>query len=348
MVHPEDRIARLLPLLRANGRCPTSFLGLGPDMEAKFTREGTGFVAYRRGRRADVILGDPVCPTREAATLLRSFADRSRPRTVAAVAVTEMGAASYREAGYQGLVAGAEAVVNLGSFSLTNPRQNNVRRSARHAEQAGVAVEEIDTNLLTTNGFAEEFQRITSEWLRTRRTGLFSFIVGSPFMTGWDLCWHFVARSSRGIEGFAIIYPIFPTRAAYLDITRRRPDAPNGTMDLLLSTAFRQLRQEEVSKVYLGMIPCAPTEGDDRGARGLLMRLAFSRMDALYPMQTEYFFKRKFATQWEPRYAFFSPRLSLSGLHAIYRSLWPGGTSEILRHKFSERAARKSRRRRAR
>lgn len=317
-------------------------------MEAEFTPHGTGFVAYRRGRRADVILGDPVCPTPEAATLLRSFAERSRPRTVAAVAVTEVGAPSYLEAGYEGFVAGAEAVVNLESFSLTNPRQKNVRRSARHAEKAGVAIEEIDADLLATNGFAEEFQRITSEWLRTRRTGLFSFIVGLPFMQGWDLCWHFVARSGRGIEAFVIIYPIFPTRAAYLDITRRRPDAPNGTMDLLLSTAFYRLRREGVSRVYLGMIPCASTEDDDRGALGLLMRLAFSGMDALYPMQTEYFFKRKFATRWEPRYAYFSPRLSLSGLHAIYRSLWPGGTSEILRHKISDRVARRSRLRRAR
>ena len=51
-------------------------------------------------------------------------------------------------------------------------------------------------------------------------------------------------------------------------------------------------------------------------------------------MRTEFFFKDKFATSWEPRFACFYPRRTLRGLLAVYKALWPDGVAGILRHKL--------------
>ena len=325
------REEHVLPLLREHGRSPTSFLSLSP--EKSIFRTPRGCLAYRATRFGDVILGEPIAGPSDARPLLREFVARARRRTVA-VAVTPAGASVYEDAGFQMTECGSEAVTELTGFSLDDPRHRNARRSARHASRAGVFVQAIPPGSRDALRLAPDFAGITEDWLRSRKTGHLGFIVGDPFLPGFQECWYFLARTAVRIEGFAIFYPVYPERAVYMDITRRRTDAPNGTMDLLLTQAFRTLAMSGVRRAYLGIVPCVLSAEVPATIETALMRVAFQRLNGLYPMRTEHFFKDKLATGWEPRFAAFHPRRSLRGMLAVYQALWPDGAAGILRHKL--------------
>lgn len=331
------REEELLPLLRAHGRSPTSFLCLHP--QTSIYRSSRGCLAYRSTRFADVVLGEPITDPSRAGALLRDFARdaRSRDQSVVAFPVTSEGLRAYRVAGFQPMECGSEAVTDLGRFRPDGPRRANVRRSARHASRAGVFVETIPPGSTDVIRLARDFHDITEDWLRSRKTGPLSFIVGEPVLPGFRECRYFLARTSGRVEAFAIFYPVYPERAVYMDITRRRRDSPNGTMDLLLSEAFRTLASESVRRAYLGMVPCVLSPEAPRTLESAIMRIAFRRLNGMYPMRTEFFFKDKFATSWERRFVCFHPRKSLRSMLAVYAALWPHGIPSILRHKLRAR-----------
>jgi phosphatidylglycerol lysyltransferase len=325
------REEEVLPLLREHGRSPTSFLSL--HLEKSIFQTARGCLAYRATRFGDVILGEPIARPTDARPLLREFVARSRRQTVA-VAVTPTGASVYEDVGFQTTECGSEAVTELVGFSLDDPRHRNARRGARHASRAGLFVEAIPPGSRDALRLAPDFAGITEDWLRSRKTGHLGFIVGDPFLPGFQECWYFLARTAERIEGFAMFYPVYPERAVYMDITRRRTDSPNGTMDLLLTQAFRTLAGSGVRRAYLGMVPCVLSREVPPTIETALMQVAFQRLNGLYPMRSEHFFKDKLATRWDPRFAAFHPHRSLRGMLAVYEALWPDGAAGILRHKL--------------
>ncbi|MFQ5910208.1 MAG: phosphatidylglycerol lysyltransferase domain-containing protein [Thermoplasmata archaeon] len=332
----EGRKERLLPLLRAHGRCPTSFLCLNPDLSIYRPAGAEGFLAYGSTSQANVILGEPISPPSEASDLLSTFVRFSADegRDVVSMPVTEDGRHHYEEAEFEGLAFGSEAVVDLASLSLEGPRYRNLRHGVSHATRAGVTVGKLAAESLDRRTLAKEFQLISKDWLKSRKTGSLSFIVGKPFMPGYEACQHFVARTKRGLEAFAVFYPVYPSREVYLDLTRRRLDSPRGTMDLLLWKAFRHLSREGFRRVYMGMVPRSFLE-HPQDLRDRAMRAAFRYFDVLYPMTTERFFKSKFGPTWEPRFSLFHPRVNLRSILALFRLIWPGGIQSIVRHKLA-------------
>ncbi|MFQ5911328.1 MAG: phosphatidylglycerol lysyltransferase domain-containing protein [Thermoplasmata archaeon] len=336
----EGRIERLLPLLRAHGRCPTSFLCLNPDLTIYQAGGTEGFLAYGSTSQSNAILGEPVCPPSETSDLLRSFVGFSADEgsDVVSMPVTQEARPHYEESGFESLWVGSEAVVDLSSLSLEGPRYRNLRHGVGHAKRAGVTVDLLAGESLDRRTLAKEFQRISRDWLKSRKTGSLSFIVGKPFMPGYEACRHFVAKTERGLETFAVFYPIFPSHGAYLDLTRRRLDSPRGAMDLLLWKAFRRLSEEGFRRVYMGMVPRAPSE-HSFDQRDKAMKAALRYLDAIYPMTTERFFKSKFGPTWEPRFILFHPKVNLRGILALFRLIWPGGVPSIVRHKLARLGA---------
>ena len=327
----------LLSCLRQNGRCPTSFLALSRALSIDYSVVDRGFLSYAQTKHARVILGDPVSSPQSMQNVARAFATRSQTLgvPVAAVAVTEFAAPAFARAGYRGFVCGSEAVVDLATFDLSGPQRRGLRRSIRHATKAGVATQEVPSQSLNMDGWSREFDAITRDWLRTRRTDLLSFIVGEPFMPGWEECRYFIARTASRVEAFVTLYPVYRLSSFYVDIMRRRADSPGGTMDLLLSTVFSKLSREGVRCAYLGMVPGAIGPEVPPQRMTPILRWIFIHLDTLYPMRSEFFYKDKFASRWEPRYAFFYPRMGLRNMTAIAQVLWPNGLAGILRHKLT-------------
>jgi lysylphosphatidylglycerol synthetase-like protein (DUF2156 family) len=139
------------------------------------------------------------------------------------------------------------------------------------------------------------------------------------------------------LVAFAIYNPIYTASSYYLDANRRHPEAPNGTMELLMHNSFKTLKSEGAQRVYLGLCPLAHLK-DNVKENGLLRTLAllasYHLLRTVYPTKSEYFFKRKFWTRVEKRYLYYAPRLSIRMVYALFRAFCTQGLRGLLLHKL--------------
>jgi phosphatidylglycerol lysyltransferase len=136
---------------------------------------------------------------------------------------------------------------------------------------------------------------------------------------------YYIARAENGtgrIEGFVVCEPIYGRSGYYLDVTRRRPDAVRGTMELLTTEILRLLREEKFEMASMGLAPLALLDDPDlldHPVLTRLMRFVYERVNLNYDFKLLYRYKAKYHPHtWEPRYFCFNQRrLSLSMLYAV-------------------------------
>jgi lysylphosphatidylglycerol synthetase-like protein (DUF2156 family) len=121
---------------------------------------------------------------------------------------------------------------------------------------------------------------------------------------------YFVARTAeRRVVGFATLSPVYARRGWLFEHLVRAPDAPNGTVELLVDAAMCELSQRGVSWATLGLAPLA---GDVPFPLKLVRRWA----QPLYNFDGLRSFKAKLGpVSWDPVYlAYPDPGASLSAL----------------------------------
>lgn len=111
----------------------------------------------------------------------------------------------------------------------------------------------------------------------------------------------FMARAHSGeTVGFITYVPVFGRHRGYLhDLTRKRPDAPTGTMELINSVALDRLRREGVEYLHFGFTPFIVDGPEPASASRLMSRAVefLARHGSLvYPAQTQVSYKLK----WGP------------------------------------------------
>ncbi|MCG2827519.1 MAG: DUF2156 domain-containing protein, partial [Thermoplasmatales archaeon] len=150
---------------------------------------------------------------------------------------------------------------------------------------------------------------------------------------------YFIAFNDENVKAFAVYNPIYARKSYYLDLNRRRRNAPNGTMELLFSESFKKLKQEGTNRIYLGLSPFSNMQAMGKNNKLLtkLMGFLFNHFDFFYPAKSEYFFKQKFSTGWEKRYLCYYPKLSLRMIYAIFLTFCPGGLKKIVFYKLKRR-----------
>ena len=90
---------------------------------------------------------------------------------------------------------------------------------------------------------------------------------------------------------------------------RRRPDSPNGVMDLLLVALAERFRREGLTGMTLGLAPLMNIEGTGVGARTL--RSMSERDSKSFNFSGLRTYKEKWRPQWEPRFLMYPSELSL-------------------------------------
>lgn len=121
----------------------------------------------------------------------------------------------------------------------------------------------------------------------------------------------FLAVNEDGkLLAFLICSPIFARNGWYLEDLVRDKCAPNGTSELLMTTALEQLSSEGFDIATLAIAPLAGLPDDDKNHPWLnhLLRLSYTHLSFIYHFQTLEFFKSKFKpTCWEQNYLYFYP-----------------------------------------
>lgn len=293
-------------LLRRFGAHTASWV-LREGPKCYLTRPGVdGFIAWETRAGCPVIAGDPVCDPQDAATLIAAVRRRSIPRPMFAYAASPAMRPAFRHAGFGAVPIGAEPVFDPRHFTLAGGARATVRAAVNHATKAGLSVVEHDPQSAGADAINRELEEISAQWLATRGHDELGFLLGQPQLNAPVGKRYFIARGTR-VEGFLVCEPVWARRGWYLDVTRRRPDAPRGTMELLTSETLRMLGREGVPFASLGLAPLARLDAPDAPPAdsprlATLLHDAFGRLATPYDFRDLARYKTKFAPDaWEFR-----------------------------------------------
>jgi phosphatidylglycerol lysyltransferase len=248
-------------------------------------------------------------------------------RPVGAYQVSPAMLSAFRDEGFADVQIGKEAIFDLTRFTLAGGKMELVRAATNKARREGVVVSEHDPFAADAGAINNELHEISEAWLSCKGNHELGFVLGSLCLDQPSAKRYFIARSENGtgrVEGFIVCEPIYGRSGYYLDVTRRRPDAIRGTMELLSAEILRLVGDEGYQMASMGLAPLALLDDPDLLDHPVLaraMRFVYERMNLNYDFKRLYRYKAKYHPHaWEPRYFCFNQRrLSLNLLYALVR-----------------------------
>jgi phosphatidylglycerol lysyltransferase len=219
---------------------------------------------------------------------------RSRRLEPVFVPASEYG---FEETGLRLFPIGQTAQLQLPTFSLDGGSLRSVRQSVRRAGREGL---EFAFWTSPDPEAVRALRGVSDSWLSSRRlserwfgTGRFEPSILSASRVG-------VVTSRFGrVEAFVTLVDDYVPGESGVDLMRRRPNAPAGAMELLLSEVAGHLAGEGMKTLDLGL---SPLYGLGQGWPERCLGWIYRNGSGFYDFEGLYRFKNKFRPRWEPRY----------------------------------------------
>lgn len=285
---------RVLDLLRRHGWNATSFQVLEPDLSYAFDGDDA-CVAYVDTGGAWVAAGAPIAAVDRMEDVARRFVDRARNNgRRASFFATEQRFATIT--GMPALRVGEQPIWDPSTWDETLRAGSSLRAQLRRARAKGVSVRRVPSSEIGDPGSAawRGVEALVGRWLGTRPIAPMGFLVDVEITRFPEERRYFLAEHGDRVVGILVAVPVY-ARGGWLfeDVLRER-DAPNGTTELLIDAAMRQVGTEGSTWVTLGLAPLA---GDVNPA----LRLARAVSNTLYDFRGVYGFKARLRpNRWEP------------------------------------------------
>lgn len=327
---PRPDIDDVAAILARRAENPSAFLAVN-DGTQHFTVAGVdGVVAYRfAGRSTIVQLGGVFADPADQALLLGAFLDFAHMagRRVVAVQLMRADAELYAAHGFTVNQFGADYARALAGFSLKGKKHMQLRNKISRARRAGVTVAEVATPVPAELSAA--LDDIDAVWLRSkgRHVKELELMVGERGGTAQPHRRLFVARDEGGaVLGYVSFSPVYGTRSGWLhDLSRRRPDAPPGVLELVVSAAVETFQAEGAGYLHFGFTPFTNLSPDREvagasGVTGAILRFLAAHGAAIYPAADQLAYKEKWGLDLvEPEYLGFQGGITLRGVWNLLR-----------------------------
>ena len=319
-------------LIRDFTRCadnPSAVLALNDGVE-HFRSDGIeGFIAYRRAGRYLVQICGPIAPVGDHDDLVGAFlafaaAERSR---VMAVQLQRHETGVYERHGFRVDQIGASYAIDLRRFSLRGKRFVSLRNKISRARRADISTEIIADDELTTE-LVEEIHGVDSAWLQGKgaHTHELAVLIGELGGRAAGTRRVVIARLDGRLIGYLTFSPVAGARPGRLhDLSRKVPDAPPGTMELMVSAAVDQFRVDGDQWLHFGFTPFTGIADANRSPTSHLVVRAIVRLladhgEKLYPAKTQLAYKEKWAPHEAlPDYIAFHGRPRLTAIWQLIR-----------------------------
>jgi phosphatidylglycerol lysyltransferase len=299
----QQDMERASAIVRANDRVEANLATLG-DKRFMFSNDGEGFVMYGVQGTSWIAMGDPVTPSpRVAADLVWQFkelVDEHRGVPVFYQVTTPM-LPVYLDAGFSLVKLGEEAWVDLEKFTLEGGEGRKLRQTKAKAERSGATLEFVAA--AKVDRLIPQLERVSSAWIEERGQREKGFSLGfwsEPYLNKCDLA---ILRHESRIVAFANIWTTGQKEEFSIDLMRHLPDAPQGTMDLLLIGLIEHAKAQGYRWFNLGM---APLSGLSQHRLASIWSRAgmffFRHADRLYNFEGLRAFKNKFKPEWRAKY----------------------------------------------
>lgn len=261
---------RARALVFAYGWNAVAYQILNPGIRHWFAAAGDAVVGYAVSAGTRVVAGAPVCPAGRLAAVADEFGADARR---AGQRVVYFGAGARFETRYAGRDAG-RAVVRLGAQPWWDPKgwEGRVRAVAslrgqlNRARNKGVRVVEWAPAVAHEH---PALRRVLAAWLAGRGLPSLHFLVEPETLALLADRRIFVAErpgrlvgSTAPVVAFLVATPI-PARGGWLlEQWPRAPEAPNGTVELLVDAAMRGLAAAGARAVTMGLAPLSARAAD--------------------------------------------------------------------------------------
>jgi phosphatidylglycerol lysyltransferase len=285
--HDADKLADLRHRCLAAAHGQT---GIAPFLTAPGARivdlaSGRSAASYMQHRRWAVTAGDVIASPQDADRALSEYLDVLADRGLRPVMVAAAQHERLTRRGFCLTPLADEAVLNLPDFSLAGSRRANIRHSVATAGRGGLTVTAY------TPALVEQIAAVSRAWLGTKRGGELGFTlsrhaeVQQQLASGLTDVWVVLDRHGV-VQAWASWRHYRASTARVLDIMRRRPDAPNPALDVLIARSLEHYRDNGVLEASLASVP------RDHGRAAAV----------IYPTQSLRAYKQKFDPQWQPRW----------------------------------------------
>jgi lysylphosphatidylglycerol synthetase-like protein (DUF2156 family) len=324
---PRPELGTVAGILARHAENPSAFLALN-DETCHFTLDGVdGVVAYRlAGRRTIVQLGGVFADPADQALLLAAFLDFAhvQRRKVVAVQLMRQDAELYATYGFTVNQFGADYARELSGFSLRGKRHMQLRNKVSRARRSGVTVVEADIDRL-----GPQLDEIDRVWLRSkgRHVKELKLMVGQRGGPAQPSRRLFAALDEAGaVLAYVSFSPVYGTQSGWLhDLSRRRPDAPPGVLELIVVTAIEMFQAEQASHLHFGFTPFTnlSPENEVAGASRVTARILqflAKHGSAIYPAANQLAYKEKWGLDLvQPEYIAFQGGISLRRVWSLLR-----------------------------
>ena len=324
---PQPELGTVAGILARRAENPSAFLALN-DETCHFTVDGVdAVVAYRlAGRRTIVQLGGVFADPADQGMLLAAFLEFARVhrRKVVAVQLMRQDAELYATRGFTVNQFGADYARELAGFSLRGKKHMQLRNKVSRARRAGLSVAEADIDRL-----GPQLDEIDRLWLRSKGRHVKELKVmvgqrGGPAQPSRRL---FAALDGAGVVlAYVSFSPVYGTQSGWLhDLSRRRPDAPPGVLELIVVTAIETFAAERASHLHFGFTPFTSLspEHEVAGASRVtarILQLLAKHGSAIYPAASQLAYKEKWGLDLvQPEYIAFQGGISLRRVWSLLR-----------------------------
>ncbi|RWA17597.1 lysyl-tRNA synthetase [Mycolicibacterium elephantis DSM 44368] len=302
----ESAIRGLLELFGKNDSL--GYFATRRDKAVVFAPDGRAAITYRVEVGVCLASGDPIGDPKAWPAAIAAWRQLCETYGWApgVMGASSAGAEAFRQAGLNALQLGDEAVLHPDDFRLSGPDMRAVRQAVTRARRAGVGVRIRRHRDIDADEMARVIERADA-WRDTDDERGFSMALGRLGDPADGDC--LLVEAVQHDDHVVAMLSLVPwgTNGVSLDLMRRSPQLPNGTVELMVSELCMQAETFGITRISLNfaMFRSAFEQGAQLGA-GPVARLwrwllvFFSRW---WQLETLYRSNMKYRPQWLPRYA---------------------------------------------
>ncbi|MBV9830179.1 MAG: bifunctional lysylphosphatidylglycerol synthetase/lysine--tRNA ligase LysX, partial [Marmoricola sp.] len=312
-----DRELRIRALLDEYGDADSlGYFATRRDKASIFSRDEKAVVTYRVLNGVSLASGDPIGRPESWRDAVGRWMDEAREFgwVPAVLAASEAGARVYAELGLRVLPIGDEAILDPDTFDLRRTAMTPVRRAAQRAARAGITCQ-VRRQPALDDAELQEVWDLAERWRGDEPERGFSMALNRSQDPADARVLVVTARDTEGrLVGMLSFVP-WGRRKISLDVMRRNPEAPNGVIELMVSTVMAQAATLGVRTVSLNFCMFRSVYADaERVGSGALTRLNYSvlgTLDRFWQLERLYVSNQKFGPEWFPRFGCLEDLISL-------------------------------------
>jgi lysyl-tRNA synthetase class 2 len=278
------------------------------DKSVVFAPSGRAAITYRVEVGVCLASGDPLGDPRAWPAAIEAWLQLCQTYgwTPGVMGASSQAARAFRNSGLNALELGDEAILYTAAFKLSGPEMRGVRQAVTRARRAGLTVRIRRHAEVEAAEMAQVIKRADA-WRDTGDERGFSMALGRLGDPADAECLLVEAiNSSDKVVAMLSLVP-WGHSGVSLDLMRRSPQSPNGSIELMVSELALAGERRGISRISLNfaMFRSAFAQGAQLGAgpvarlwRGFLV--FFSRW---WQLETLYRSNMKYQPDWVPRYA---------------------------------------------